>query len=80
MSNEADEVAVEARITKTLRALIDDQNLTEHPPAPYLRRHLAEHAAAGGLLNRQVITRQLLPWLDIPPPRVLHRYSAIRTP
>jgi hypothetical protein len=65
MSNESDEAAVEARITKMLRALIDDQDLTEHPPAPYLRRHLAEHAAAGGRLNRQVITSQLLPWLDI---------------
>ena len=53
------------RITKTLRALIDDQDLAEHPPAPYLRRHLAEHAAAGRRLNRQVITSQLLPWLDI---------------
>lgn len=32
------------------------------PPHPYLRRHLIQHAAAGGVLNDQVITEKFLPY------------------
>ncbi|GIG59269.1 hypothetical protein Lfu02_36410 [Longispora fulva] len=34
-------------------------------PQPYLRRHLAEHAHAGGVLTDQVIPDQLLPYVDV---------------
>lgn len=35
------------------------------PPA-YVRRHLAEHAYAGGILNEDVLPPQFLPYIDLP--------------
>lgn len=35
------------------------------PPA-YVRRHLAEHAHAGGILNEDVLLPQFLPYIDLP--------------
>lgn len=32
------------------------------PPHPYLRRHLIQHAAAGGVLNDRVVTEKFLPY------------------
>lgn len=32
------------------------------PPHPYLRHHLVQHAAAGGVLNDQVVTEKFLPY------------------
>jgi hypothetical protein len=34
------------------------------PPPAYVRRHLASHAAAGGILDETVLTPQTLPYLD----------------
>jgi WD domain, G-beta repeat len=49
MSHEPDETAVEARITKILRALLDDQDLKDAPR--YLLRSLPGHAQAAGLID-----------------------------
>ncbi len=35
-------------------------------PPPYLRRHLADHAAAGHILNNRTLTDEFLPYLDLP--------------
>ncbi|WP_432176181.1 hypothetical protein [Streptomyces sp. Tue6028] len=35
------------------------------PVAPYIRRHLAEHAAAGDVLDDRLLAPRLLPYLDI---------------
>ena len=51
MKKKQDEKAVEARITKVLHAIARDQELTENPMTPYLRRHLAEHAVAAGRID-----------------------------
>ncbi|WP_326771210.1 NACHT and WD repeat domain-containing protein (plasmid) [Streptomyces sp. NBC_01591] len=34
----------------------------DEPPHPYLRHHLVQHAAAGGVLNDQVVTEKFLPY------------------
>ncbi|MGW3122001.1 AAA family ATPase [Streptomyces sp. NPDC001107] len=38
------------------------QQAKDVPPHPYLRRHLIQHAAAGGVLNDRVITERFLPY------------------
>ncbi|MEV4033766.1 AAA family ATPase [Streptomyces umbrinus] len=38
------------------------QEPKDEPPHPYLRRHLIQHAAAGGALNDQVVTEKFLPY------------------
>ncbi|WP_159044319.1 AAA family ATPase [Streptomyces sp. NRRL B-24085] len=38
------------------------QEMKTVPPHPYLRRHLVQHAAAGGVLNDQIITEKFLPY------------------
>lgn len=38
------------------------QETKDVPPHPYLRRHLIQHAAAGGVLNDRVITEKFLPY------------------
>ncbi|MEU6611959.1 AAA family ATPase [Streptomyces shenzhenensis] len=43
-------------------AFSDLQETKNVPPHPYLRHHLIQHAAAGGVLNDQVITEKFLPY------------------
>ncbi|MEV0374211.1 AAA family ATPase [Streptomyces sp. NPDC050636] len=38
------------------------QEAKDGPPHPYLRHHLVQHAAAGGVLNDQVVTEKFLPY------------------
>ncbi|MET8965224.1 NACHT and WD repeat domain-containing protein [Streptomyces sp. NPDC004074] len=38
------------------------QKPKDGPPHPYLRHHLIQHAAAGGVLNDQVVTEKFLPY------------------
>jgi WD40 repeat protein len=75
MSNSApdpvpESIAVHARIARRLAALADDPrslNVLEtvlQVPA-YARRHLPEHAAAGGILNDRTVPTALLPFLDV---------------
>ncbi|WP_217554029.1 AAA family ATPase [Streptomyces sp. GbtcB6] len=40
----------------------DLQKTDDVPPHPYLRRHLIQHAAAGGVLNDRVIKEKFLPY------------------
>ncbi|UJV43950.1 AAA family ATPase [Streptomyces sp. AMCC400023] len=46
---------------RRLFALIDSD---QGPPPAYARRHLADHAAAGGVLDDKVLTTESLPYLD----------------
>jgi hypothetical protein len=64
---EGDLIATEARIAKQLSDLatgreIQGQHLA--PPA-YVRRHLAEHAHAGDVLNTQTLPDACLPYVDL---------------
>ncbi|WP_333737038.1 AAA family ATPase [Streptomyces sp. IBSBF 2806] len=43
-------------------AFSDLQKTEDVPPHPYLRRHLIQHAAAGGVLNDRVIKERFLPY------------------
>ncbi|MFF3617277.1 AAA family ATPase [Streptomyces sp. NPDC002580] len=38
------------------------QEAKHGPPHPYLRHHLVQHAAAGGVLNDRVVTEKFLPY------------------
>ncbi|MGW4759602.1 AAA family ATPase [Streptomyces chartreusis] len=65
---EDDEIrAIEARICRALLQLADHTLNAEaaRSLAPYIRRHLIEHAGSGHLLNDQTIHHRLLPYLDI---------------
>ncbi|MCW8096895.1 hypothetical protein [Streptomyces tauricus] len=57
----------EARIAKALAYVahhtLDSARAAQ--VAPYIRRHLAEHADAGAVLNDRVLSPRLLPYLDI---------------
>ncbi|MFH9002070.1 AAA family ATPase, partial [Streptomyces afghaniensis] len=56
---------IEVRITRRLQAFADEALAQRHPVLPpYLRRHLAEHAHAAGLLDRRILSPCLLPHLD----------------
>ncbi|VVJ19598.1 Uncharacterised protein [Amycolatopsis camponoti] len=57
---------VEARIARELARLADVPATTDcdRPPPTYVRRHLAEHAAFGGILNEHIIPNAFLPYLD----------------
>ncbi|MFC3383642.1 WD40 repeat domain-containing protein [Couchioplanes azureus] len=74
----ADVVMVEARIARELTRLADVPVTVDcdRPPPPYVRRHLAEHAAAGGVLDDRTIPEAFLPYLD--PVRL--RAAAARPP
>ncbi|ANN15684.1 hypothetical protein SD37_08450 [Amycolatopsis orientalis] len=52
--------AVEARITRAL-----DDLRTQGSPPPYVRRHLVEHAAGGGVLDGTILTEDFLPYVDV---------------
>ncbi len=58
-ANLTDTWRVEARIAARLSALAPADDT---PPDPYLRRHLVEHAKAGGVLIDKVIPECFLPW------------------
>ncbi|HEX6075961.1 MAG TPA: hypothetical protein VFZ32_11950, partial [Micromonosporaceae bacterium] len=62
-----DEIAeVEARITGELTRLIEPGRMAGRPTLPpaYVRRHLVEHAAAGGVLDERILTADFLPFVD----------------
>ena len=60
--------AVERRIATELARLASPTEVAgqQLAPPPYLRRHLAEHAAAGDVLNDHTLPRDFLPYLDLP--------------
>ncbi len=57
---------VEARIAGELARLALPRRVAGRliPPAPYVRRHAIEHAAAGGVLDSQFISLDFLPFVD----------------
>lgn len=58
--------AVHARIARTLTALADPRGAVSTVQIPaYVRRHLPEHAAAGGNLDVYTVPTALLPYLDV---------------
>jgi hypothetical protein len=58
--------AVEQRIARELARLSAVRTIGGQlvPPSAYVRRHLAEHAHAGGVLNEEVLSPQFLPYID----------------
>ena len=60
--------AVEARIATELARLAHPRQSGGQPlaPAPYVRRHLSEHAAAGHQINDHILPRTFLPYVDLP--------------
>ncbi|PZS40649.1 MAG: hypothetical protein DLM62_01780, partial [Pseudonocardiales bacterium] len=60
--------AVEARIATELARLAHPRQPGGQPlaPAPYVRRHLSEHAAAGHHINDHILPRTFLPYVDLP--------------
>ncbi|WP_130295385.1 WD40 repeat domain-containing protein [Pseudonocardia sediminis] len=61
-----DVVEVEARIAEALTSLAVPRRAgpVSVPPPGYVRRHLVEHAAAGGAMTDAVINPRTLPYLD----------------
>ena len=59
---------VQRRIARELRRLTDARYISGQvvPPPPYVRRHLAEHAHAGGVLDNHTVPDQFLPYIDLP--------------
>ncbi len=49
-------------IAHQLLSLVDGNG--RQPPPDYVRRHLADHAAAGGILDETILTTESLPYLD----------------
>jgi WD40 repeat protein len=68
LADEDEIFAVEARITLGLHSLavVRATVACDRPPPPYVRRHFAEHALAGGLLDKQNLPDAFLPYLDLP--------------
>jgi WD40 repeat protein len=59
---------VEARIAAELRDLARERvgvGGMRLPPEPYVRRHLADHALAGGVLEDGFLPQSFIPYLDI---------------
>jgi len=58
-----DVAAVEGRITDALLPLTRawGAGRTLVPPPPYVRRHVVEHAAAGGVLDGRLLAESFLP-------------------
>ena len=57
--------AVHARIAWDLANLADPRHKTILQIPAYARRHLPEHAAAGESLSENIISRAILPYLDV---------------
>ncbi|MFL6142272.1 MAG: WD40 repeat domain-containing protein [Labedaea sp.] len=55
----------EALVARELRELAMSSIRRGLRPAPYLRRHLAQHALAGGMLGPDILPVQVLPYLDL---------------
>ena len=81
-----DVAEVEARIAEALLPLIAPQRVGSAllPPPAYVRRHLVEHAAAGGVLDDRVLSETFLPFVDAtrlrplqPSPAVSERGNAL---
>lgn len=75
---EVDEiVAVEARIAEELLRLTRGRRVGSQvlPPAPYVRRHAVDHAAAGQVLDERYLSEEFLPFVDAARlrPLVAHR-------
>ena len=47
------------------------------PPPDYVRRHLVEHAAAGGVLDERLLTPTFLPYVDVARLRGLVRQARV---
>jgi WD40 repeat protein len=58
---------VEGIIAQALRRLTPIRVIggTRLPPTPYVRRHLADHAHAAGMLTRNVLSDSFLPYVDL---------------
>lgn len=56
--------AIERQIAGRLQPLTEPTLAVDQAPAPYVRRHLAEHAIAGGVLDERVPV-PFLPYLDL---------------
>lgn len=67
LADEDDVEAVEARIAEELRSLaaVRPTVAGDQAPPPYVRRHLAEHALAGGVFDEQHLPIAFLPYLDL---------------
>ena len=65
--NDDDSVAIEARIVGALRTLAEPRSIDgqQFPPPSYVRRHLVEHAHAGGVLNDETLPIPFLPYIDV---------------
>jgi WD40 repeat protein len=63
-ASEAEIAAVERRIAGQLQPAIEPTLALDQPPAPYVRRHLAEHALVGGVLEERIPV-PFLPYLDL---------------
>jgi len=59
--------ATEEQIAYALRSLTKPQRTAElyAAPPPYVRRHLVEHAQAGGVLTEDVVSIAFLPFVDV---------------
>jgi hypothetical protein len=59
-------VQVEARISAELFRLAQPHRVASRvvPPPAYVRRHLVEHAAAGAVLDEEVLSAAFLPYVD----------------
>ncbi|MFG2042163.1 hypothetical protein, partial [Dactylosporangium sp. NPDC048998] len=58
---------VQVRITDALAGLLSNRSgASGATPAAYVRRHLVEHAAAGGVLDERILTPRFLPYVDAP--------------
>ena len=62
---ESESMSVQARIARMLVSLADPRFPSILQIPAYARRHLPEHAAAGGNLNERTVPVGLLPYLDI---------------
>lgn len=58
---------VEEKIATSMRSLTAPQRMLGLlvPPPPYVRRHLVEHARAGGVLTGDLISTRFLPFVDV---------------
>ena len=61
----SDPKAVHERIAKALVAQSNPLHKTIEEIPVYARRHLPEHAAAGGSMNERIINDAILPYLDV---------------
>jgi WD40 repeat protein len=74
----ADELAVvHRRIARNLSHLATAATDNDLTPPHYLRRHLAEHAAAGGVLDDATLPTSCLPYIDVTRLRQAYRRNTL---